>query len=92
MITNAIFLPHSDICQYRGLTKFTVKTHMGRAHNEKKFKCRLGCGKAFSHKNSEVVHALRYCHLSIKKSEMESALEKSNQCKAVAYLLMDNFQ
>ena len=42
-------LPYGcDICSYRSLLPFSIKSHIGIHHKEKKFACRLGCGQAFT--------------------------------------------
>ena len=42
-------LPYScDLCSYRALRPFSIKSHKGLHHKEKKFVCRLGCGQAYT--------------------------------------------
>ena len=42
-------LPYGcDICSYRSLLPFSIKSHKGLHHKEKKFVCRLGCGQAYT--------------------------------------------
>merc|ERR1712029_278746 len=59
-----------DICQFRGLSKGTIKAHKGNYHETRNYKCQLGCGKTFTTKKFSEIHSLRWCPLSKQKTEL----------------------
>ena len=57
-------------CGYRAMTEFAIKMHAAKVHSEKKFQCKLGCGKMFDNQWYAGFHEKRYCANSKVKDEL----------------------
>ena len=64
-------LPHGcQLCGYRALTDFAITMHTAKVHKEKKFQCKLGCGKTFENQWYAGFHEKRYCTYSKVKDKL----------------------
>ena len=61
-----------DRCEYRALTERCITVHMAKYHKEKKFACKLGCGKMFDNAWYAGRHEKRYCVHSTEKDYWEN--------------------
>merc|ERR1712108_79730 len=57
-------------CGYRALNERCITMHTAKMHNEKKFQCKLGCGKMFDNQWYASFHEKRYCTNSKVKDEL----------------------
>merc|ERR1719489_543683 len=59
-------------CGYRGLTEFSLQSHVSRYHSKKeRILCEAGCGSTFSQMMSMRWHLKRYCKFSTVKKQMQ---------------------
>ena len=57
-------------CGYRAMTEMAITMHTVKVHSEKKFQCKLGCGKMFDNQWYAGFHEKRYCAHSKVKDEL----------------------
>ena len=64
-------LPHGcQKCGYRALNERSISVHTAKVHNEKKFQCKLGCGRMFDNQWYASYHEKRFCTNSKVKAEL----------------------
>merc|ERR1719295_492639 len=57
-------------CGYRALNERCISVHTAKVHKEKKFQCKLGCGRMFYNQWYTSYHEKRFCTNSKVKAEL----------------------